>query len=150
MKRIYIYIIIATLAMLAKPDGMDVGKLLPVELVYLRTERGQIVIETDTGNRGVGKNVEEAIQHLRNTASGVIFLDTADYLLVGPKSKELVGKLGNYLKSGVRVCEVVPQIELNRATEYLSAHPPRTKLKQARRGDEIQKLTVEKESLILK
>ena len=65
-------------------QGKDAAELIPVEVVRVAIQDGQVQIETDTGQTGTGGNWAEAVEKLRAGAAGEIFLDTADVLLVGP------------------------------------------------------------------
>lgn len=149
MKRSIIYIIVAALALLMKPHGTDVGKLIPVEVIWLSGSQGQVMIETDTGNKGTGKTIDDAIENLKKTTAGVVYLDTADFLLVSTGSVEFLGEMGKHLKSTVEVCGADGEIDLTAAAEYLAAHRPNMTLKKAMRGGQLPELKTEKERLIL-
>lgn len=60
----------------------DVAKLEPVELVVLRAIPQGFAIQTDTGSFGSGTSIADAIQNLEETATGKVFLETADYVLL--------------------------------------------------------------------
>ena len=66
--------------------GGQINQLEPVEAVILKQEDGAVCIETDTGAKGVGSNLKNAIDNLHTSASSKIFLDTARYLLVTSKT----------------------------------------------------------------
>lgn len=101
MKRILVWALLA--AVLCFPDrGTDIGKLLPVELVAVRREEGVFRVETDTGQFGLGNTLEEAMADLRNAAPGVVFFDTADYLLLTRETLTAEG-LSSFFRPGVRV-----------------------------------------------
>lgn len=129
MRRILIYTLLLGAALAVPVRGTDVGKLQPVGLVQLKKEGELITIVTDTGDVGTGSTVEAAFENLEETTAGVIFLDTADYLLVNASAIDEVKKLGTYLKPSVRVCIAEGEIDLMLAAEYLTVHPPAVKLK---------------------
>lgn len=130
MKRIVVYILSLAVAMMVPLEGTDVGKLQPVELVQIYKEGDMVVIVTDTGNSGRGGGVEAAFKNLEETTAGIIFLDTADYLLVSESAITEASVLQNYLKSDVRVCKAEKGIDLVQAAEFLAVHPPHVKLKE--------------------
>lgn len=129
MRRILLYIVVMAAAMIIPERGTDVGKLLPVELVFLYKDEGAIVLETETGNMGRGETLEEAFADLENTTPGVIFLDAADYLMVARSVRTLTPQMAEYMKSGTRVCQAEEGTDLVLAAQYLNVHPPEMKLK---------------------
>lgn len=149
MKRIVVYILSLAAAMMVPLEGTDVGKLQPVELVQIYKEGDFVVIATDTGDSGQGRRVEAAFEDLEETTAGIIFLDTADYLLVSASAIGEVPALQNYLKSDVRVCKAEKGIDLVQAAEFLKVHPPRVKLKEPDSVRNAQTLTQENDRVKL-
>lgn len=149
MKRIALYIAALAVALLIPTKGTDIGKLQPVELASIDLEEGWIVLRTDTGDSGIGQSVEEALQNLKDTTAGIVFLDTADYLLTTPEASETAKKLTPYLKGSVRICAVEGNVDLEEAAEYLSVHPPKVILKDFLEVSELQFLQVQNDRLIL-
>ena len=82
MKRIPIYIILIALVFIAPVRRVDVGTLEPVEIIAVSKERGMTVVRTDTDDVGIGKSIEQALEDLKQTATGVVYLDTAEFLLL--------------------------------------------------------------------
>lgn len=140
MKRIIIYILVTVLALLVPENGTDVGKLQPVELVFLSIEDGQIVLETDTGGWGQSETLNGALENLKETTAGVIFLDTADYLLVTQNAEYLLGEMEGYVKPRIRVCRAEQGIDLVEAARYLGVHPPRMTLNTREVGEKLPEL----------
>ena len=79
---IVIAIVIAAMAGFLPFNGTDIGKLHPVEVIRIATENGSVYIETDSGISGVGENLEEAIYDMKQSASGHVFLETANFVLI--------------------------------------------------------------------
>lgn len=129
MKKLLIYIVVLAIAMLVPTEKSDVGRLIPVEVILLDEEKGQVILETDTGNMGNGKSVSEAIEDLKDTAAGLIYLDTAEYLLIRNDTAALIPEIRGYLKPGTRVCAAVGEIDLEMAAQYLAVHQPSWKLR---------------------
>ena len=84
MKRVIIYSCILILLLFSPVAKLDVADLEPVEVVYLYKESGNTVLQTDTDAKGKGEDVLAALDDLRQTTSGVVYLDTARYLLIAP------------------------------------------------------------------
>lgn len=128
MKRILVWALLA--AALWLPDrGTDIGKLLPVELVAVRREEGVFRVETDTGQFGLGNTLEEAMADLRNAAPGVVFFDTADYLLLTRETLTEEG-LSSFFRPGVRVLLAEERIDPEEAAEYLRSRKVGVQLKK--------------------
>ena len=102
--RILLYIVIIGLLFMAPLERLDIAKLEPVQTVAVRVEGEQIELETDTGNRGQGATVAEAISDLEETTPGVIYMDTAEYLLLTEDAVEYAQELRRYLRPQILVC----------------------------------------------
>ena len=126
--RIIVYLVILALLFLAPVERLDVAKLEPVQTVAISRQNGKIVLETDTEDKGVGTTVEAALQDLEENTSGVIYLDTAQYLLVTEEAEGVVETLRQYLRSGVVVSRWDGAADLQQAARYLSVHAQRTKV----------------------
>lgn len=73
--------------------GTDVAKLEPVELVGLRQTASGIEVQTDTGSFGLGVTVTDAVENMKDTASGEIFLDTAEYVVLTDLGEHVLAEL---------------------------------------------------------
>lgn len=101
--RTVLYIMVLVLLLFAPVKRLDVARLEPVQTVAIYTEPGAVVLETDTGNRGRGESVNAALENLEQTTPGVIYLDTAEYLLVSKDALSYVEDLRQYLNPRVKV-----------------------------------------------
>ncbi len=149
MKRRFAYAVLLLTALAVPVEGTDIGKLRPVELVMVQMQNHQVVLRTDTGDIGQGGTAEEAYQNLRDTTSGVVYLDTADYLLISPGAWEEAAKLKAYLDGTVKVCEAENRVEPELAAEYLGAHPPKTRLRDLSTPDSLESLCMVNGRLII-
>ena len=119
-----LYIGILLAATLIPDDGTDVGKLIPVEVVAISENTEGIEVNTDTGDKGTGKTLDEAIRDMKAGASGIIYLDTAEYLLLEEGMEDHLNTVERHLKQGIRVCYARGGIELAAAANFLSVHKP--------------------------
>lgn len=127
MKRWLLYLAVglaAAVFQISPFRGTDVGKLLPMELVRVSYAEGEILIETDTGHRGEGDTVEQALGDLEATTPGKIFLQTADFLLVDPEAVDLVGEIAPHLRPGCGICKATKVERLDEAATFLESHEP--------------------------
>lgn len=123
------YAVILGLLFLAPVKRLDVANLQPVQTVAIYTEPGFVVLETDTHNIGRGTSVTDAVANLEETTPGVIYLDTAEYLLVSKDAETYVDALREYLKPSVKVSLWVAGNAVDVAAKYLSEEENLPKLK---------------------
>lgn len=121
------YLMAFAVAMLAPVKRADVGKLQPVEVIYLYMEEG-VVIETDTGDTGRGETVDEAVANLKQTTPGIVYLDTAEYLLLDQEAENVLQQIKNHLEANIRVCYLQGNPELSDAARFLDVHRPESTL----------------------
>lgn len=152
MKKIVLYILALSVILLLPMEGTDVAKLQPVEVIQIDKdkEESSVVITTDVGAAGTGATVERAIENLKATTSGIVFLDTADYLLLGRAALEEADKIKTYLKPSIRVCCTDEEIDLTDAAAFLAIHKPDTRLKEITSQYPMKNLVKENGRLILK
>lgn len=101
--RILLYIAILAAMLFAPVDRLDIAKLEPVEAVAVYMEDGQITLQTDGENIGKGATAQEALTDLKENALAVIYLDTADYLLIGEGAENAANDLRQYLRESVQI-----------------------------------------------
>ncbi len=101
----------------------DVAVLKPVEVLSVRKTEGAVTIETDTGDSGTGANLHEALEDLKETTAGDVFLDTVDYLLLARDAESLLQELSDVLRPGCGVCICVGDGKLEEVAPFLAAHP---------------------------
>lgn len=117
-------------------SGTDVGQLQPLEVLYVSRQDGRICLESDTGDSGWGTTLADAFADLRETAAGEIFLDTADYVLLGSGTENLTEGLWQQLRPGCQICRVLGEPELQETARFLSAHEPGITMLKLRAGAE--------------
>ena len=110
--------------------GRDVGKLRPVQLVMVRQEGNTVRLLTDTGDTGKGPDIQRAIKDMNGSADADIFLDTADYLLLGEGAEEYIPQLQQYLRPSCALCRVTGEPDPEEAVKFLQQHPPKLTLTQ--------------------
>lgn len=108
---------------------LDVANLLPIRAVAIYMEDKDVVLETDTGNLGRGENVTEALENLKKETPAVVYLDTAEFLLVSENTVPLVDELTQHIKPSVKVCVCEAEGRVKEAAEYLEVHGNLPKLR---------------------
>lgn len=127
--------------------GTDVGKLHPVEVLAVSVSDEQITVETDTGLEGTGKSLKAAIEDLKQTSAGKIFLETANYLLVNEDGISLLPELFALLRPACQVYISAGSGKMDKVSKYLESHPSDVTLLRYMQGMEnIPKLSLQGEA----
>lgn len=130
-------VILAVLAALP-PRGTDIGELRPVSLLYVYQDRGLVCVATDTGDSGRGAELKDALEDLKQTTPGTVFLDTAQYLVLTRQTLHSIPELSRILRPSVKFCMTDRLTDTEAAAKYLHAHAPEVTLLDLR----TQKSTV--------
>ena len=149
MKRFPVYLVLAAVLLWVPVRRTDVGKLRPVQVIAVYEENGQIILETDTQDRGIGKTGMEALNNLKATTPAVIYLDTADFLLMGDGTDDRIAELEGRLKKSVKLCRVTEKMNLKDAAAYLRVHKQLPSLKVWKTGIKIPYLQIYEGRFIL-
>jgi hypothetical protein len=109
----------------------DVAMLEPVKAVYIYQKEKNLCIETDTGASGSGNTLTEAAADMKSSASGEIFLDTAEFLLIDPQVT-ITADFHTLLRPTCKVTITESPPDLQAASAYLTVHTPTTTLSELR------------------
>ena len=109
----------------------DVAMLEPVQAVYIYQKHGTLCIETDTGAAGSGYTLTEAAADLKASASGEIFLDTAEFLLIDPEVT-ITADFHTLLRPTCGVTFTTAPPDLQATADYLTIHQPSVTLLELR------------------
>ena len=107
--------------------AVDVGELEPVAVVMVDWYDGRYHLKTDTQAQGSGETLEEAAQALAAESSGIVFLETAECVLLTPRIP-VTEELYRVFRPACRVCLADTDTDPAKAAEYLAAHPPEQRL----------------------
>ena len=119
-KLLYILIVIGVLVLPVRPT--DVGELEPIQAVWLSSKNGTVTLETDTEDKGTGKTVAEALEDMKCSSPGIVYLDTAQFLLVSENAVERIPEIQLYLKDAVQICLWEGEASVADAAAYMQAH----------------------------
>lgn len=122
MKRVILYCAITIAVLLVPLKRQDVAELEPIQAVYLNKEDNMLIMQTDTLDRGRGNNAQEALAEMQKQSSGIIYLDTAQYLLVTEDTTEYIIEMIPLLKDSVKVCLWGGEGDLAEGAKYMQAH----------------------------
>lgn len=134
--RVILYIIIILLMLAAPVTPLDVAKLQPVQTVALYVHKDAVYLETDTGITGRGANVQDALDDLEKATPGVIYLDTAEYLLITEQSAHLVCEIQQYLHPDVKVSMWDKKGAVEDASKHLGVRNDLPELSQWKNAEE--------------
>lgn len=102
MRRL-VYAVILGALLLAPVKKLDVADLEPIQAVAVYKQDGKVILETDTGDRGMGKDAGEALKDMQEKTPTVIYLDTAEFLLIGEDSQDQVELLRPLFHGNVKL-----------------------------------------------
>ena len=122
MKRMILYGLITLAALLVPMQRQDIATLEPIQAVYLDREGTQLILRTDTDDQGAGESAEKALNVMKYESAGIVYLDTAQFLLVSENALEDVAQMIPLLKGSVKVCRWDGEGDLTEAAAYLQAH----------------------------
>ena len=135
MKR-WVWVLGAVLVLLFLGEtGTRLEELKPVQLVYVREENGQVILETDTGDMGEGRDFNCALENMKDRASGRIFLETAELLVLTEDGICCLPQIYEKLRPAAEVCLAEGKLEPEAAAEFLTVHKPDVTLQQLRSGE---------------
>lgn len=141
MKRWLILGAVALAALLLVKDenrpGTDIAKLEPARVLLAEQVTDGVIISTDLGHSGFGPDLESTVRDMEATASGQVFLDTAEFLLISPGAAKWLPELARRLRSSCQVCIVDGTADLFAAAEYLQTHEPECRLGDWRKGEVV-------------
>lgn len=141
MKRIIIYCIILVGILFLPTERMEIRDLEPIQAVWMYSEEGNVVLKTDTEDEGRGENVQKALEDMKTKSSGIVYLDTAQFLLVSESTQEYISEIRPYLKGKVRV-SLWDGGDLKNAAKYMQAHKFGVKLKQWSNAVKMPKIPI--------
>lgn len=127
--RMVLYVVIIASLCLIPLERLNVADLEPVQVVAVYREAGQVILETDTGDLGKGTDVQQALADMKAHTHTVIYLDTAEYLLVEAGAEEQARILSAKLKGGVRVAPYNGG-DLQQEAKYADLHNDLPKLRK--------------------
>ena len=130
--------------------GTDIAKLEPAQVLWVEESAGYVSVSTDIGQSGRGTDLAAAVRDMEQAASGTVFLDTAEYLLLSPSAEEWLPELAELLRGSCRVCLVEGTADLEAVGAYLAVHKPGVTLRDCRKGSYgLPLLSVEGERMYL-
>ena len=121
MIRKLIYLLILALLVFVPVKKLDVAKLEPVEVVSVQCRDGGILLQTDTEAWGFGADAAAALEDMQKRTPGVIYLDTAEFLLVSEAALHQIQALRPWLKERVKLCQA-EAADLKTAAHLLEIH----------------------------
>lgn len=149
MKRFLLYGLLLAAVLVIPMKPTDVGKLQPIQTVAVYPSEGGYIIETDSGDVGVGTTIAQAFENLKDTTAGVVYLDTAEFLLIGAGAENAVEELQAVLKDSVELYQVQGRPDLKNASRFLSVHGKGPTFKSWEKGTKLPVLVYKNDRLIL-
>lgn len=128
MRRIWAYLALLAAALglgLTETAGTDAAALCPARVLTVEAAGGTITVKTDQNAVGLGRSLDEAVRDLREGTEGVLFLETAEHVIVAESARYLLPRLAVLpeLRPSAKVYLTdVPPVPAT-AADFLAAHP---------------------------
>ena len=149
MIRWMLYVAILIALLLVPLKQADVAKLQPVQTVCVYYNEIDYVIKTDTGAEGRGVGIIEALADLVETTPAVVYLDTADFVLLSPNAQVAIEQLRGVLKDSVELYFYEGEPDLKEVSKYLEIHGKGTVLKMWKNGVKVPVLECQNSRIIV-
>lgn len=120
--RAFIYILILGSLVFAPVKSAEIANLEPVQAVWIYMVDQQVVLETDTDDKGSGSSVAAALEDMKQKSPGIIYLHTAQYLFVAESAQQQIPAIKPYVKGAIRLCRWEAQGDIQEAVKYADAH----------------------------
>ena len=115
--------------------GTDVSELIPVRTVFVTRSGAAYTVDVGAGLRAVGRTVRDALKALREQASGEVFFETAEQVIVTETAAEAVEEITELPElrpaAGIWLTPA-PELDVEAASDYLSAHDADLTIMEAR------------------
>lgn len=138
--RAVIYVMLIAVLCFIPMQRLEIADLDPVQAVWVHRMDDRLILRTDTGAIGVGETIEEALDDMKRRSSKIIYLDTAQYLLVSEAVKEEIPSLYPYLRRTVRVSQWSGEGNIKDAVQYVDTHKFGEKLSCWAKGSNLPEL----------
>ena len=150
MKRIALYVLILALVWVIPVERTDVAKLSPIEVIAVYQTPDGVELQADTGDIGAGADAMSALENMRQTSPAIIYLDTAEYLLIGQGAEQATEELRKELKASLKLCSVNGNVDLLKAAKYLDVHGQLPTLRSWNQENSLPILTVKNGKMTIK
>lgn len=132
MKKLFWFALAAALfwALSALPfHSEDAAKLLPVKTVIVTRSGAAYTVDVGAGVRAVGRTLTEALERLREEVTGVIFLPTAEQVVITEPAEDVIEAVTE--ESAFRPAAGIyrtpdPEPDAEAIGAYLASHPSNT------------------------
>ena len=140
MIRKLFYTVILGALFFAPLKRVEIANLEPIQAVWMYHVDGTLVLETDTQDKGSGATVAQALENMKASSPGIIYLDTAQYLFVSEDAQTQIPALQPYVKGTVRLCLWDGQGDIVDAVKYADAHKLGEKMKRWEQGGKLPEI----------
>ena len=125
--------------------GTDAAKLLPAQVLVIAQEDGQVVVNSDNGASGAGATLPDALDAMRQSADGTLFLDTAEHIVLLQSAQALLPAAARQTQFRPAAKLYLAQMDALNAedcVDFLQAHTGKTTLADVRaalvRGEALE------------
>ncbi len=126
--RVSLYALILISLLFVPLQRIEIANLEPIEAVWMSLENDNIVLLTDTDDKGSGITVEKALSDMKEKSPGIVYLDTAQFLFVSDSALKEISAIGSFVKGKIRLCKWDGEGDIKDAVKYADSHNMGVKL----------------------
>ena len=138
--RLMLYVIILVALFFVPLQRVNIANLEPIQGIWMCFENDTIVVETDTADRGTGDTVKQAIENMKQNSSGIVYLDTADYLFVSEDAQEEIAAMKPFVNKTVKLCQWDGESGFDDAIKYAESHKKGLQIKRWSEGSKLPEI----------
>jgi hypothetical protein len=142
--RVLLYIVILVALFFVPLQAVEIANLKPIQAVWLTVKDGEVLLLADTEDRGSGATVDEAFANMKNNSSGIVYLDTAQYLFVSEPAEQEIFAIAPYLKNSVLLCRWDGQGDIREVVKFADSHKIGVKLKHLNNVVKLPEMKLQK------
>lgn len=130
MRRKRCYLLVFLMATFLPRQRIELRALIPIEVIRVQTEQGNVMVWTDSGHTGTGETLQDAFYNVEDNAEGIIYWKSARYLIVNQQGLEVLDEVKPFVRSMIKVCWDTGDLSMETAAAYLTAHNMGVTLRQ--------------------
>ena len=138
--RIILYGVIIFLLFLVPLQRVEIANLKPVEGIWIYKASESVAIETDTGDLGLGRTIEDAVEDIKRNSTGIIYLDTAKFVFVDETASDELIAFRPFVKGNVCISKWDGKGNVSDAVQYADAHKVGVKYKKWNLGSNLPEI----------
>lgn len=123
-------VVLAAFVFLHGSAATDIQNLCPVQSLCLYSQEGGVVLCADSGDVGIGPDIQAALEDMKSQASYELFFDTTEYLIISQECLQMLNHVAKYLRPSCMLCLMDGIPPMNAVTQFLNVQEIETTIQQ--------------------